>query len=131
MSILTNIFGGGVAQPIEAVGKIIDSVYTSEEEKLDKKILMQRLLQEPQMVQAEINKIEAGHRTLFVAGARPAIMWVCALGLANVFLVNPWIQWFTGEPGPELPLEAMTTLVVSLLGLGAMRSVEKLVGRAK
>ena len=75
--------------------------------------------------------IEAGHRSIFVAGWRPAIGWVCAVGLLNTFLINPWMQWFTSKPGPVLPQDIMLELVIALLGLGALRTVEKMNGKAK
>ena len=131
MSILGSLFGGGIAEPIKAIGNIIDDVYTSDEEKLSKKEAMARLEMKPHMVQTEINKVEAQHRSPFVAGWRPFIGWVCGAGLGMSFIVNPFIQWLTGRPGPEMPLDAMMTLVTALLGLGAMRTFEKMNGRSK
>ena len=131
MQWLAKLLGGGLAEPINAIGSIIDDVYTSEEERLSASELLLRIEQEPHKLQAEISKIEASHRSTFVAGWRPAIGWVCSIGLAFVFVINPIVQWSTGQPGPEMPLEAMTTLVVSLLGLGGLRTFEKVVGRAK
>ena len=128
---LGKLFGAGIAEPINAIGKIVDDVYTSEEERLTAAELILRIEQEPHKLQAEINKIEAAHRSMFVAGWRPMIGWVCSIGLAFVFLFNPIMQWYTGKPGPEMPLEAMTTLVVSLLGLGGLRTFEKVMGRSK
>ena len=93
--------------------------------------LSPRRVQQPHLLQAEINKLEAQHRSLFVAGWRPAIGWTCAVGLTFPFIINPLLQWYSGKPGPELPLEALTTLIVSLLGLGGLRTVEKLTGRTK
>ena len=131
MQWLAKLLGGGLAEHINAIGSIIDDVYTSEEERLSASELLLRIEQEPHKLQAEISKIEASHRSTFVAGWRPAIGWVCSIGLAFVFVINPIVQWSTGQPGPEMPLEAMTTLVVSLLGLGGLRTFEKVVGRAK
>lgn len=131
MSFLDKIVGSGVAQPIEAVGSVLDSLFTSEEEKLDKKEAMARLLQRPQLAQVELNKLEAGHRTIFVAGWRPFIGWICGLGLANTFLLNPWIQWLTEKDGPTLPQDIMLELVLALLGLGALRTFEKARGKSK
>jgi hypothetical protein len=131
MGVLDKLLGGAAAQPIEAVGNVLDKLFTSTEEKLDKEAMLTRLAQQPHLAQIELNKVEAQHRSTFVAGARPFILWVCGFGLANAFLVNPWIQWVSGAPGPELPLEVMSELVFALLGLGALRTVEKLQGRTK
>jgi hypothetical protein len=68
---------------------------------------------------------------MFVAGWRPFIGWVCGLGLANVYLVNPWLQWLYGIKGPELPLDVIVELVIAMLGLGTLRTVEKFGGRSK
>ena len=78
----------------------------------------------------EVNKEQAKHPSLFVSGARPAIMWVCCLGLLWQFFVGPILTWATGiwmpdVVPPQLEVEGLITLVMSLLGLGAMRSFEK------
>ena len=78
----------------------------------------------------EVNIEQANNPSLFVSGARPAIMWVCCLGLLWQFFVGPILTWGTGIRMPEvvppqLEVEGLITLVMSLLGLGAMRSFEK------
>lgn len=127
----SKLFGGAVAQPIEAVGNVLDKLFTSDSEKLDRKIIMQRLAQQPALAQAEINKVEAQNRNVFVAGWRPFIGWVCGLGLFNEFLINPWLQWITGHTGPQLSGKILLELVMALLGLGTLRTAEKFGGRAK
>jgi len=92
--------------------------------------LLDKIAQKPVIFQAEINKIDAQHRSLFVAGWRPAIGWVCAIGLAFPFILNPLIEW-AGGIGPNIPMEQLMELVVALLGLGTLRTFEKLAGRAK
>jgi hypothetical protein len=83
-----------------------------------------------QKAQTEINLAEAQHPSVFVAGWRPAIGWVCALGLAYQFLLNPTLMWIiklfgsTIQP-PDLATEGLMTLVMSLLGLGGLRTYEK------
>ena len=131
MGWLASLFGGQAVDAITAIGGVIDEVTTSDEEKAQAEIVMQRLRQEPGKLQAAINKIEASHRSIFVAGWRPFIGWVCGTGLLFVFLVNPLLMWFTGSPGPVLPLDAMTELVLAMLGLGGLRTVEKIKGRTK
>ncbi len=133
MGILSSLFGGGsaVAQPIEAIGNIIDSVFTSDEERAQGELLKQKLAMRPSMMQAEIMKVQANHRSTFVAGARPFLMWVCGLGFLFAFVINPILQWIAPELGsPELPLDAMLELTLAMLGLAGLRTVEKLNGRA-
>ena len=59
---------------MQAVGGILDELFTSEEEELNLALVKQRLLQQPSLVQAEITKVQAQQRSIFVAGARPFLM---------------------------------------------------------
>lgn len=125
-------FGGeAAAAPITAVGNVLDALFTSDDERLDKKVILTRLAQQPNLAQVELNKVEASHRSMFVAGWRPAIGWVCAIGLFLTFIINPLLQWWTGVDGPDLPQDIILELVLALLGLGALRTVEKMNGRSK
>lgn len=131
MGFFSKIIGAGTTAPIEAIGNVIGKVYEGKNEKLSHEEVMTAIAQNPQMWQAEIGKLEAQHRSLFVAGWRPFIGWVCGTGLGFVFVFNPIIQWVTGQAGPSMPTEAMMTLVVSLLGLAGYRTVEKVSRAAK
>ena len=133
MGFLSKIFGVGDAIPaISAVGNVLDNLFTSKDEKLTHEEIRMRIAQQPHMVQTEINKIEAQHRSIFVAGWRPWIGWVCGMGVLNMMIINPWIQWITGKPGPELPATVIMQLTLGMLGLlGTMRTVEKLKGKTK
>ncbi len=73
--------------------------------------------------QLEINKIEAAHHSIFVSGWRPAIGWVCMLGLFyNVIVANILGIWFDL---PEVDTTLLVPVMMGLLGLGAMRTYEK------
>ena len=140
MSIVEALLGGGAASAVEAVGKVVDELFTSDEERLDKKVLLERLAQRPSLAQVEINKIEARHRSIFVAGWRPAIGWVCAAGLAAYFLPQYALAAYlwtrtvlaTGDLTP-FPAQAggLFDLVLAMLGMGTLRTIEKLQGRAR
>lgn len=132
MGILSKLVGvKDAASIVESTGKALDGLFTSKEEKLNHAEVMERIKQDPMKWQAKANEISAAHRSVFVAGARPFILWVGGLGLLNAFLVNPWIQWITGTAGPELPLDAMMELVLMLLGLATLRTAEKVTGVSK
>ena len=131
MSILASLVGGSAAQPIEAIGNVFDKLFTSDEERAQAEAVLAKMAQEPHILQAEINKIEASHRSVFVAGWRPLLGYVCGVGLGFAYIVNPMIQWLTGDPGPVLPMEYMSELVMALLGLGGLRTIEKIKGKAK
>jgi hypothetical protein len=124
--------GKAVAEPIEAVGNVLDALFTSDDERLDKELIKQRLAQQPALAQAEITKVQAQHRSTFVAGARPFILWVCGFGFLFSFVINPVIQWIHPEAGsPVLPLEVMMELTLAMLGLAGLRTIEKLQGKSK
>jgi hypothetical protein len=140
MSIFTKIFGVGgdtAAKPIEAVGNVLDNLFTSKEEKLDHAEIMARVAQAPSMVQTEINKIEAAHRSIFVAGWRPFIGWVCGTALLYHYIARDLLAWLitiiapsTPMP-PDLAMEHLMTVLLGMLGMGALRTVEKVQKVAK
>ncbi len=80
--------------------------------------------------QIEVNKAEAAHKSLFVAGWRPAIGWVCVLGMAGNFITIPITNMIlelmgSGVTVPLIPTAEMMPILMGMLGLGAMRTVEK------
>ena len=98
--------------------------------------MAERHAQELSKGQIEANTAQAKHPSLFVAGARPAIMWICALGLLTQFFIMPIAEWATAIWMPEITLPSLATgelmtLTLSLLGLGGMRSFEKSKGVAR
>ena len=112
------------------VGKFIEDKDQKNKLAHDLATLASRHAQELAKSQIETNKEQAKHPSLFVAGARPAIMCICALGLFTQFFLLPIAEWATAiwMPGVDLPklnTEGLMTLTLSLLGLGGMRSFEK------
>ena len=124
--------GGGLKEPVEAVGSVLDSLFTSKEEQLNLEIVKERLAQKPAMIQAEISKVQAGHRSMFVAGARPFLMWVCGVGFAYAFLIAPTLEFFLPNTSKiEIPTDIMLELTLAMLGLSSLRTVEKLANKSK
>lgn len=130
---LANLVGKGagatVAPIIDAIGRVGDKWTTSDEERLKLKLLLEKLRQEPQLLQIELNKTEAAHRTIFVAGGRPFIIWVCGCAMAYAYLIQPIASFFLVLNGhPHLPMTNMKELYPALfgiLGLSSLRSWEK------
>jgi len=145
VSILATLFGNGgaaVATPVEAVGNVLDKLFTSDEERAQAAAVLEKLRQQPHLLQIEVNKLEAQHRSTFVAGWRPAIGWVCAVSLGWQFLghpicvwlfalIDPFVKATLSAPPPLGAADQLMPLVVSLLGLGGLRTVEKLKGKSK
>ncbi|NRD73261.1 hypothetical protein HQQ94_08390 [Shewanella sp. VB17] len=130
MGWFSRLLGG--ANPIEAIGKAGDALFTSDEERQQLSNDLAEIKQKPMLMQALANTMAAQHRSVFVAGARPFLMWVCGLGFLFAFVINPILQWLLPELGtPELPLDVMMELTLAMLGLAGLRTVEKIKGVAK
>ena len=135
---LDKLIGGGMVTAAEGVANIIDRFVETDEEKQAAELIKAKLMMKPSLAQIELNKVEAGHRSIFVAGWRPFIGWVCGFALLWHFILFDLLTWVTVNFFPhvsELPeltgTETLVTVLLSLLGLGAMRTVEKFGGRAK
>ena len=108
----------------------LDDLFTSDEEKAIASLRITEALQKPHILQAMANIEEAKHKSVFVAGWRPAIGWVCAIGLGYQFLILPFaglINAYSLLPAelPSIQAAELTTLVMALLGLGGLRTFEK------
>ena len=118
----------------EAVIGVVDNVLDKFVEDKDLRTKLNHELktqvQQANLAQIAVNQEQARHPSIFVAGARPAIMWICAFGLGWQFVFQPicvWAMavWATDLTIPIIPTEGLMTLTLSLLGLGGMRSFEK------
>jgi len=91
--------------------------------------------------QTDINKVEAASNSVFVAGWRPFVGWCCGGAFAYQFVFQPFLGWIAnlvvvnlGGTVPQLPTldtSQLTTVLLGLLGLGAMRSYDKVQGTTK
>jgi hypothetical protein len=86
--------------------------------------------------QIDINKIEAASSNPFVSGWRPFVGWACGVAFAAHFILLPLLNWLAqlfGHAPINIPFDMSTlsTVLMGLLGLGAMRSVEKVAGVAR
>lgn len=95
--------------------------------------MAERHAQELAKAQLEVNKAEAAHKSLFVAGWRPAVGWVCVAGMAGNFIVIPLANFALALAGsavsiPLVALSEMMPVLMGMLGLGAMRTAEKVKG---
>ncbi|RMB11949.1 3TM-type holin [Eilatimonas milleporae] len=97
---------------------------------------IRKLVMSSHLAQIAVNRQEAAHASLLVAGWRPFIGWVCGFSLLYKFILYPFLQFalvvFTPDfPVDQLPrIEAgeMTAILMGMLGLGGMRTYEKLKG---
>ena len=87
-------------------------------------------------LQLELNKQEAAHKSLFVAGWRPFIGWSCGFAMTANFILIPFANlglkmYGYTEPLPMIDLTTMMPVLMGLLGLGTLRTVEKVKGVAR
>ena len=84
--------------------------------------------------QLDINKVEAANPSVFVSGARPAAIWVCNIGLLYSFLLYPFATWISSiyslASPPNNDMGTLVTMLGSLLGLGTLRTIDKINGVA-
>ena len=83
--------------------------------------------------QTQINELEAQHRSLFVAGWRPFIGWICGIALLYNFVIRDLLIFAMPEMQdlPALQMEELMTVLLGMLGLGGLRTYEKLKGKTK
>jgi hypothetical protein len=140
MGLLGNLFGsagaggvikdtaagiGGLAKDIRTAITGVDPTLQAELEKL---ALQADGIQA--QAQADINKIEAASPRFFVAGWRPAVGWTCVLILLAAYIVLPILQAAGVQSTPKIEMGELWPVLMGILGLGGMRSFEKVRGAA-
>lgn len=109
---------------------ILDKWIPDATERLAAEQALWRAAQDVTLAQIEVNKIEAGSQSVFVAGWRPAIGWVCGAAYGYHFVLQPFMVFILQALGntillPHLDIGELSMVLFGMLGLGAMRSFEK------
>ena len=121
------------------VSKFVDRIPDGNERARAKESLERELVEaanSAMLAQTEINAVEAQHKSIFVAGWRPFIGWVCGVGIAWSMVVQPVAQWamIAWGDGTELPTidtSYLMELVTAMLGMSGLRTFEKMRGVAR
>ena len=127
----------GIAESVIGVaGKVLDKFVGDKDLKVKLEAELNKELISLDLAQAQANIEQAKHPSIFVSGARPAIMWVCCFALAWQFILAPILSWVivTWYPMVTLPMletNELISLIMALLGLGGMRTAEKWKGVAR
>ena len=124
---------GIVESVVGIAGKVLDKFVEDKDLKRKLNAELKSQIISLDLAQAQTNLEQAKHSSIFVAGARPAIMWICAFGLGWQFVFQPVAVWIFAASGSDILLpifetEGLMPLTLSLLGLGSMRSFEKFKG---
>lgn len=128
------------------LGNVLDKVIPDPQAAADAKLKVMQMAQTGELAaldaetklalgQIEVNKAEAA-TDLFRGGWRPAVGWCCAFGLGYTFLLRPLLPWAVGLFGvavpvlPAIDIESLMVLLFGMLGLGGMRTFERVKGKA-
>lgn len=117
---VTNVIGRFLPEDKEAKAKAereIEQQLTTHLAKID-------------LAQLDINKAEASHRSIFVAGWRPFIGWTCGVALAWTYVMTPILNFILAQTGhlmelPAMDMSQMMPVLMGMLGLGGLRTFEK------
>ena len=115
---------------IEPVSQILDKFVADKDLKAKLQHELNTELHKANMAQLEVNKVEAAHKNMFVAGWRPFVGWCCASALAYHFILQPILVFVLSLSGyqvalPEFDMSSLMTVLLGMLGLGGMRTIEK------
>jgi hypothetical protein len=126
--------------PILEVGKtLLDRFVPDPAKKAEAEMELIRMAADGELkqviAQLEINAREATHPSLFVSGGRPLFMWIGGVGFGYSVIVQPMLAWLSAIKGwpapPTVNVDLLWVVVTGLLGIGGLRSVEKVKGVAK
>jgi hypothetical protein len=135
----------GVGSVADLLGKAVDKIWPNPTEAAAAKIALLNAQQagalkemdndfQTNLEQIKTNAVEAASPSLFIAGARPFIMWVCGIGLATSCIISPLFTWASAllghpTPFPNLNDPLLQSTLAGLLGLGHVsRTIEKIKG---
>jgi hypothetical protein len=131
---ILNLVSGDIIDTVAGLFKDYqDNKITREQLKFKLKTFEAENEQALKLAQIELNREEAKHSSMFVAGWRPMLGWICGLGFAMNFLVAPigtFIANLAGYPieFPQADVATMMPVLLGMLGLGGMRTFEKAQG---
>lgn len=129
MASLLDILGA----PVKA---IVDKFVPDAKDKLDAQGQLFQLLASHDLAQMEVNKQEAAHKSLFVAGWRPFIGWTCGIGLFWATIGQNVMQWacaiwWPDIHPPDVDTAMLMPILTGMLGIGGYRTIEKIKGVAR
>jgi hypothetical protein len=123
----------GIGEIASLVGKFFPDKSAEEQNAFALQLAQLQQQQAAVTGQTDIDKAEATNQSVFVAGWRPFIGWVCGSAFAWAFVAGPIASYIARLMGstivlPTLDLSQLSPVLMGMLGLGAMRTVEKVNG---
>ena len=130
MGILSGLLSGAGGGIIKGVADAADRFIETPDEKAAAELKAQTLALKPLMAQMEVNAKEAEHASVFVAGARPATLWLCAVCMGGIVAAGVY-GWLTGRDVSDLFALYGSTVAPVHLGLLGLRTYERSQGRER
>lgn len=126
----------GIGDAVAAGLKVIDKFVPDPAAKVKAEEQLRADLQAWDKAQTDVNAVEAANENIFVSGWRPALGWTCAFAFAFIYVLGPMITWLSTMAGNPIPLpsfnvDALMGLTLGMLGLGGLRTYEKVKGVAR
>ena len=129
-----------ITAALDIGGKLLDKFFPNPAERAQAELELSRLRQTGELAQmvnetslskyqTDVNIAEAQSANMFIAGWRPFIGWICGCGLGYQFLIYPILIAAVPKIVP-LDVGTLITLLGGMLGLGGLRTMEKLQGKA-
>jgi hypothetical protein len=125
----------GIDDAIAAALKVLDKFVPDPQAKAKAESELRSSLQLWDKGQTDVNAVEAANANLFVSGWRPFIGWVCGIALAYQYVASPLLMWIASSlhialSAPPKLDGTLWELVFALLGMGGLRTFEKVKGVA-
>lgn len=127
----------GIAEAVGAGFKVLDKFIPDPAAKAEAEKELRNALLAWDTEQIKVNAAEAANPNLWVSGARPALLWICAVGYGWHYILYPALFFLgsvfhvTGMPQRSGIDGGLFELAIALLGLGGLRTYEKIKGVAR
>jgi hypothetical protein len=115
-----------VRQVVDEIGSVLDRLFSAPEQRAKAELARHEIARLPALKEIDL----AGQASLFVAGWRPMIGWICALALAWAFILQPVAVWAVatfalGAAVPTIATDHLLEMVLAMLGIAGLRTFEK------
>lgn len=126
----------GIGDAVAAGLKVLDKFVPDPAAKAQAESELRTALMAWDAQQTKVNEVEAANPNIFVSGWRPALGWTCAFAFAFIYILGPIVAWIAMLSGSSIPLpkfdaDALISLTLGMLGLGGLRTFEKIRGVTK
>ena len=122
-----------IGQVIEVADKVLGKFIPDKNLKMKLQKEMTMAFHDANLAQIQLNKQEAAHKNIFVAGWRPFVGWICGVALAYHFILSPIIETILIVSGlkidlPSFEFSQLSSILMGMLGLGGLRTYKKMKG---